>query len=241
MNNFHDPKIQDRCGECGLRREGFFCRLPDDDLSSFEAIKVTKAYPKGSTLFVEGQPAVGVFMLCQGMVKLSTCSQDGKIIILEITAPGDILGLSAAVNGADHETTAEALEMCQVNYIKTSDFLRFLRSRPEASLNAVRQLSRNYQTAYRQVCALGLSDSVAEKLARLFLSWSANGNGNGNGNHGPIKIKNSFTHAEMAEMIGSSRETVTRTLKYFRDNELITVTGSDFIIHDRQRLKTAIG
>ncbi len=180
-------------------------------------------------------------MLCQGKVKLSTCSQEGKIIILEIAGAGDILGLSAAVNGTDHETTAEVLESCQVNYVETSDFLQFLQSRPEACLNAVRQLSRNYQTAYRQVRALGLSDSVAEKLAKLFLSWSHNGNGNGNGSHGPIKIKNSFTHAEMAEMIGTSRETVTRALKYFRDNELITVEDSHFIIHDRRLLKTAGG
>ena len=239
MRRVKDLSIQDKCQECGLRRTGFFCQLSTSDLASFEAIKVTKAYPKGTMLFVEGQPAEGVYMLCQGKVKLSTCSHDGKIIILEIAEPGNILGLSAAIIGADHETTAEALELCQVNYVKTSDLLRFMQSKPEAGLNAVRQLSRNYQTAYRQICALGLSDSVSDKLAKLFLGWSSNGNGAENGD--AIHIKNFFTHEEMAEMIGASRETVTRALKFFRENDLITLRGSDLIIHDRHRLKAVIG
>jgi CRP/FNR family transcriptional regulator, cyclic AMP receptor protein len=107
MRNVYDIEIQDKCRECGLRRKGFFCQLSENDLQVFESLKVTKAYTKGTMLFVEGQPADGVYMLCQGRVKLSTCSQDGKIIILEIAEPGNILGLSAAVNGADHETTAQ--------------------------------------------------------------------------------------------------------------------------------------
>jgi len=237
MKRPNDLNIQDKCQECGLRGSGFFCQLPSEDLEGFESIKVTKAYPKGTTLFFEGQAATGVYMLCQGKVKLSTCSQVGKIIILEIAEPGDILGLSAAVNGTDHETTAEVLELCQVNYIKTPDLLEFLQSNAEACLNAARQLSRNYQTAYRQICALGLSDSVADKLAKLFLGWSGNGSGGDNDVH----LKNFFTHEEMAEMIGASRETVTRALKYFREQELVTLRGSDLIIHDRERLKAVIG
>ena len=170
-------------------------------------------------------------------MKLSTCSQGGKVIILEIAKSGDVLGLSAAINGDEHETTAEVLELCQVNYVKTSDLLRLLRTNPEASLNAARQLSRNYQTAYRQVCSLGLSDSVADKLAKLFLGWS----GNGSGVDGRVHLKNFFTHEEMAEMIGASRETVTRTLRYFREHDLISLKGSNLVIHDRQRLKAVIG
>lgn len=245
MKKAHELHIQDKCQECDLRRKGFFCQLPTDDIEGFESIKVTKACPKGAMLFVEGQPAKGVYMLCQGKVKLSTCSQEGRIIILEIAEAGDILGLSAAVNGADHETTAEVLESCQVNYVKTPDLLRFLQSYPEACLSAARQLSRSYQTAYRQVCSIGLSYSVADKLAKLFLGWSGNGNGhqNGNGNRNgdDVYIKNYFTHAEMAEMIGTSRETVTRALRQFRERGLVTFRGSDLIIHDRKCLKAAIG
>jgi CRP/FNR family transcriptional regulator len=238
MRRTTNINIQDKCHDCGLRSNGFFCELAPDDVSGFESIKVTRAYPKRTTLFVEGQPAKGVYMLCQGKVKLSTCSPDGKIIILEIVEAGDILGLSAAINGTEYETTAEVLDLCQVNYVKTPDLLRYLQTNPEACLNAARQLSRNYQTAYRQICALGLSDSVADKLAKLFLGWSSSGKSDGNGT---VQIKNFFTHEEMAEMIGASRETVTRALKYFRENDLVTLRGANLVIHDRKRLKAAIG
>lgn len=237
MKAAHDLRIQDKCQSCSLHNENFFCHIPAPGLNGFESIAVTKVYPKGTMLFVEGQPANGVYMLCQGKVKLSTCSQDGKVIILGIVEPGDVLGLSAAIDGAEYETTAEVLELCQVNYLAAEDFIRLLRSNPDACLNAARQLSRNYQTAYRQVCSLGLSDSVADKLAKLFLGWS----GNGTGGDGLVRMKNFFTHEEMAEMIGASRETVTRALKYFREHQLVTLKGSEMVIHDRRRLKAVIG
>lgn len=237
MKVVHDVLIQDKCENCDQRSQNSFCQLPAAELRRFESIRVTKAYSKGMMLFVEGQPSNGVFVLCQGRVKLSTCSQEGKVLILGIAEAGEVLGLSAAVNGIEYETTAEVLELCQVNYVKTYELLRFLQSYPGACLNAARQLSRNYQAAYRQICALGLSDSVSDKLAKLFLAWS----GNGSGGNGTVHIRNGFTHEEIAEMIGASRETVTRALRYFREHDLITLKGSDLVIHDRQRLKAMIG
>jgi len=186
---------------------------------------------------MEGQPSRGVYIVCQGKVKLSASSEEGKIMIVGIAEPGEIIGLSAAMNGLEYETSAEALETCQVNYIETRDLIKFLRSNPEACLNAARQLSRHHLAAHQQVCSLGLSDSVADKLAKLFLGWS----GNGHGPVGRVHLKNKFTHEEMAEMIGTSRETVTRALKYLREHGLISVKGSDLFIHDRQRLRAAIG
>jgi CRP/FNR family transcriptional regulator, cyclic AMP receptor protein len=232
-----DLQIQDKCQFCDLRNPDFFCKLPPEVLHQFEAIKVTKVYPKGSMLFIEGQPSTGVYMICQGKIKLSTGSQTGKIIILEVAGAGDIVGLSSTMNGTDHDTTAEVLELTQINYVESSDLVRFLQHNPEAGLKAIKQLSRNYRTAYQQICSLGLSDSVFDKLAKLFLGWS----GNGSGVNGRVQLKNFYTHEEMAEMIGSSRETVTRALRYFRENDLITLKGSNLVIHDRQRLRSVIG
>ena len=237
MKTSRDLHVQYKCHECERPGEGFLCQAPGTDRTAFDEIKVTKVYSKGTLLFVEGQAATAVYMLCQGKVKLWTCSRDGKVIILDVVEAGDVLGLSAALNGAEYEATAEVLELCQVNYIKTPDLLRYLHKNPEACLNAARQLSRNYQTAYRQVCSLGLSDSVVDKLARLFLDWC----GTARSQSGSVHLKNPFTHEDMAEMIGTSRETVTRALKYFRDEGLISVKGSDLVIHDRQRLTETIG
>lgn len=229
--------LQQKCQNCDLRRDTSFCGLPEEELQRFEQIKITRSYPKGSKLFVEGQPTIGVYILCRGRVKLSTCSQTGRVMILGIAEGGDILGLSSALNSTEYESTAEVLEACQVNYVKASELIRFLKTNPEACLNAARQLGRDYQSAFRQVCSLGLSGTAADKLGKLFLTWT----GNGNGATGRVRIKNNFTHEEIAEMIGASRETVTRALRHFRESDLVTLKGSDLVIHDRQRLKAAIG
>ena len=97
MRVAHELRIQDKCRDCGLQNENSFCQLPESILAEFEALKITRAYPKGTTLFNEGQPSNAVYMLCQGKVKLSTCSQDGKIIILGIAEPGDGEGTAAGV------------------------------------------------------------------------------------------------------------------------------------------------
>ena len=232
-------QTQNECLDCTWPGNNFFCDLNDHELRLFESLKVTKTYLKGAAIFIEGQSAAGIHLLCRGRVKLSTCSPDGKIIILGIADAGEILGLSSAINGIEYEATAEALELCQVNYVPTADFVRFLEANPNACLSAARQLSRNYHTAYRQICALGLSESVADKLAKLFLNWSRNSNGTGS--DPAVYLKNFFTHEEIAEMIGTSRETVTRVLRYFRENEILTLKGSNLVIHDRQRLKSVVG
>jgi CRP/FNR family cyclic AMP-dependent transcriptional regulator len=211
--------------------------LSEFSLQTFESLKITNAYPKGATLFMEGQPSNGIYMLCQGRVKLSTCSRDGKVIILRIAEAGEVLGLSAAVSDLNYEATAEVLEPCQVNFVRKDDFLRLLKQNPEACFNAMKHLSYKYHTAYVQVSSLGLSHDAADKLAKLLLEWcKTNGNGNGT-----VHLKISYTHEEIAEMIGTSRETVTRLLKDFKARKLISLKGSDFIIHDRVKLDATIG
>jgi CRP/FNR family transcriptional regulator, cyclic AMP receptor protein len=234
LKNF---SVQRKCDNCEIRSESFFCNLPESDLKIFESLKITNAYPKGTTLFMEGQPSNGIYMLCQGRVKLSTCSRDGKVIILHIAGPGEVLGLSPSVSDSIHVATAEVIEPCQVNFIRNDDFLRFLQQNPQACMSAVRQLSQNYQTAYLQICSLGLSTSVADKLAKLFLGWCEANGCAGNSVH----LKVSYTHEEIAEMIGTSRETVTRLLKEFKERNLVTRRGSDLIIHDKEMLEAGIG
>lgn len=233
-NNF---KIQHKCLECELRAERFFCNISKSGLQFFESLKISSAYPKNSTLFMEGQPANGVYMICQGRVKLSTCSRDGKVIILRICEAGDILGLSAVVSDSAFETTAEVLDSCQVNFVRKEDFLRFLRRDPEACFSAMQQLSQKYHKTYVQVRTFGLSHTAGDKLAKLLLEWCRS-TGNENGS---VHLKISFTHEDIAEMIGTSRETVTRLLKDFRSRGLINLKGSDLIVHDPKKLDAIIG
>jgi CRP/FNR family cyclic AMP-dependent transcriptional regulator len=228
--------IQNKCSECKFRENNFFCDLRSENLQIFESFKITNAYPKGSTLYMQGQNSNGVYILCQGRVKLSTCSKDGKVIILHIAEAGEVLGLSSAVANSVHLATAEVLEPCQVNFVRKEDFLRFLRQNSEACLSAVKQLGNNYQNAYFQICSLGLSNSVADRLAALFLAWCKDSCGGSE----RIHLKISYTHEEIAQMIGTSRETVTRLLKDFKVRKLISLKGSDLVIHDRRRLEDVV-
>ena len=186
---------------------------------------------------MEGQPSNGIYMLCQGRVKLSTCSRDGKVIILRIAAAGEVLGLSEAISDSIYESTAEVIEPCQVNFVRKNDFLRFLKQDAEACFSAVRHLSSQSQTAYKQIRSFGLSHSTADKLAKLLLEWCrAQGSG-----EVIVHLKLSYTHEEIAEMIGTTRETVTRILKDFKDRNLISLKGSNLTVHDREKLDASIG
>ena len=228
---------REKCCECSSRSEHFFCNLPEEASEAFRAVSITHLYSRGTMLFVEGQPANGVYVLCSGRVKLSTYSEDGKALILRIGEAGEVLGLSAAICEEAYEATAEVLEACQAHFLRRKDFLELVQNHGTAALNAIRELSRNYHQAHTQLCSIGLSASVGDKLAKLFLEWCDRYGENKSSVHIPM----SYTHEELAEMIGTSRETVTRLLKDFKIRKLIDIQRSDLYIPDRKKLESAIG
>jgi CRP/FNR family transcriptional regulator len=190
-----------------MRSDRIFCDLPTPSLQSFEAIKYATAYPKGGCP-VRGRPGTARnFVLCKGRVKLSICATDGKTLILKIAEPGEVLGLSATVSGKPYELTAETIDPCQVNFVKREDFLRFLKDNSDACFKVAEQLSEKYNNACHEVRSLGLSHSASEKLAKLLLEWSSK---NGEAAKQEPRLKLALTHEEIAQMIGTSRETVTR-------------------------------
>lgn len=230
-------KVVNRCNDCGLRADHFFCGISESGLKAFEELKITNGYPAGSLLFVEGQPGDGVYVLCQGRVKLYTCSREGKVVILHIAEPGELLGVSAVISGEAYEVSAEVLEPTQTNYVRRSDFLRLIEKHTDIAMRTVQHLSHQYQDAYRQIRSLGLSTSVGDKLADLLLAWC----GAERRGREPVQVPMRYTHEEMAEMIGSSRETVTRLLKQFRELDLISIEGSQLRVHDPKRFDGMIG
>ena len=146
----------------------------------------TSAYPPGAVLFVEDQAARGIFVLCQGRVKLSLCSRDGKTLILRIAEPSEVLGLSATVSGKPYELRAETIDPCQINFVKREDFLRFLHEHSDVCFRVAEQLSDKYNAACHEIRSLGLAHSAAEK-GHAYLSELA-GNQNG-AKKCPIRIR----------------------------------------------------
>lgn len=227
MQSPYGMALVEDCLSCKLCSEGFFCRLPKAVMEAFQLIKFTIGYPPGAALFVEGQSCRGIYMLCRGRVKQSVTSSDGHTLILKISQPGEILGLNAAIAEIPYETTAETGQPCQVNFVKRTDFLKFLTEHGEASMHAAIQVGHECQQAYQQLRSFTMSSS-SQRMARLILEWSQEGSGAA-ATHG---IKVALTHDEIAQIIGMSRETVTRTLASFRKQGIAKLHGSTLLIQD---------
>jgi CRP/FNR family transcriptional regulator len=235
----HSPyglPIIDNCVGCKLRNQNSFCALSQTAVQDLDDMKHVSCFPEGSLVFLEGQEARGVYILCQGRAKLSTTNADGKSMILKIAEPGTILGLHACISGKPHEVTVETLQPAQLAYIRREDFLRFLNEHPDACLRAAEHLARDCQSAYEVIRSIGLSHSVSEKLARLLLQWSTDARVV----DGSIRLKLALTHEEMAQLIGTSRETVTRTLSEFKKQRLLEVNGSTLIIRNKAALERLV-
>ncbi len=225
--------IIDNCLICQVREEHLFCNLSLPALKKLNEIKSTAVYPKSTTLFIEGQQPRGVFVLCAGKAKLFTSSSEGKTIITKISEAGDVLGLNATISNRPYEVTAEMMEPGQANFIARDALLQFLREYGEVALRVAEQLSRNYYAAYEEIRTLGLTSSPAEKFAKLLLSWSPNA---GNANE-PTHLALTLTHEEIAEMIGTTRETVSRLFSDFKKKQLLQLKGSTLIIRNKPALE----
>jgi len=201
-------------------------------MEAFQKIKFTLAYPPGSILFTEGQPCRGIYILCRGRVKLSASSSQGQTIIFKVARPGEVLGLNAAVSGTPHEATSETGQACQLNFIKRDDFMKFLAQHNEASMQAAIHLSHECQQAYQQLRSFVMR-SAPQRIARLMLDWSHEDAGTASGR----KIKVALTHEEIGQIIGMSRETVTRTLADFRKRRIAELHGSTLMIENTPALQ----
>ena len=228
--------IIDNCVICPVREEHLFCNLPGLTLQRLNEIKSTAVYPKSALLFIEGQQPRGVFVLCAGKVKLSTSSKEGKTIITKLSEPGDILGLNATVSNRPYEVTAEMVEPGQANFIARDAFLQFLKEHGEVAVRVAEQLSRNYYTAYEEIKTLGLTSSPGEKFAKLLLSWSSEAK---DGKASQVRL--ALTHEEIAEMIGTTRETVSRLFSEFKKRQLLQVKGANLTIRNRAALEQMLG
>jgi CRP/FNR family transcriptional regulator, cyclic AMP receptor protein len=235
MNTPYGLEIIENCVSCKLRKDKWFCGLSADVLKSFSASSHLSTYPGGAVLFVEGQMPRGGLVLCSGKVKLSTTSRDGKVLILKMAVPGETLGLSAVISGTPYEVTAETAGPCQVNFIDRESLMKLLDKYGELGLHSAQALSREFQSAYRDIHELVLARSSAGKLARLLLSWSVGRERDGGASE--VRIRSSLTHEEIAQMIGSSRETVTRLLSELKKKELIRLEGSTLVIRNRTALE----
>lgn len=220
--------VIESCLQCPGEGDRPFCDHLGPIRAALDAISTSATYPKDAILFVQGQEPRGVFIMCNGRAKLSVTAADGKTIIVRVTQPGELIGLPGTIAGKPYELTAEAMEPLQARFIPRDLFLRFLRENPGAALHVLEMMSCIFRATLMEIRFLGLSASAAQKLAHFVLDLPdveprA---------PGPARKKLTMTHKEIAERLGTSRETVTRTFASFRRDGLLELHGSSLQILD---------
>ena len=213
-----------------------FCDFPRPVADALEEEALTTTYTTGAVLFSEGQAPRGVFIVRRGRVKLSICGSDGRTLILRVVEPGALLGVAAAVSGRQYETTAETQEPCEISFLRQVDLLRLMRRHGELTLWVTQHISQDYACTCREIRDLILSDSARERLARLMVGWLDQNTESGN----PSQMKLPSTHEEIGQMIGASRETVSRLFADFRKQRLIQQNGSTLVVPNRVALQSLI-
>jgi CRP/FNR family cyclic AMP-dependent transcriptional regulator len=240
MTMAYNFKIIEDCLKCTFREHRLFCDLPDEALRKLQNIKATAVYPKGALLCLEGQPARGIFVLCTGRAKLSTSSTEGKSIILRIADPGEVLGLTAAVSNTPYEASIETLETSQANFIPRAHFMQFLQDYPDVGMKVTQQLTHNCKCAYNEIRSLGLANSVPEKLASLILEWAERPLNVPRELPQEIPIRVTLTQEEISQLVGTSRETVSRVLSAFRKKGWLRIKGATWTIVNKPALESLV-
>ena len=204
--------------------------------TALQKIEHIASFPAGAIIFMEGQPARGVYVLRHGRVKLLTTNSDGRTLILKIAKPGEALGLNSVITGKPYDLTAEILQPAELAFIPRADFFRCITEHGDACMHFASLLSRDCQAAYELVRSIGLCQSVPERLARFLLDWSTSGSVT----DGVVRVKLALTHEEIAQLIGASRETVTRALSEFKRQRAIELNGSTLVLRNKPALESLV-
>lgn len=234
MRSPYGLEIVENCEHCKLRTGRVFCDLPLVTLDTLQRLGFATACPKGTLLMSQGHPAREIAIVCVGHVKTSTASEAGKKICVGISGPGVVLGLSAAISRTPYQVSIESLEPCQLRVIKASSFLALLRKDYAACFAAVRCLSNEVRKMHHCVRLIGLSHSATQKLADVLLRWDMHEDDEPGGK--PC-LRFPLTHNELGEVLGVSRETVTRLLGTLERKNVIRCRGTILIIEDEPTLR----
>jgi CRP/FNR family cyclic AMP-dependent transcriptional regulator len=205
--------------------------------AELNSLKTIFDCPSHTTLFVEDALPARVLYLLEGRVKLSLNSSSGRRLILGISQPGDTLGLAASLCGSRFDASAETLSRCKLASIDRKTYLDFLARHPAAYKNVVRELCLDRARAHEQLRTMGLAAKAPARLARLLLEWCDDGLKTNQG----TRLTCSFTHGEIGEFIGASRETVSRIFSEFKDHDLLRSNGSTLIISNVKALQAYAG
>ena len=202
---------------------------PLHTMKGIDRVSRSRIYPRGAVVFREGDMARGVYILSSGRAKVSISSADGKKLIIRIARAGEVLGLYAGLTGRPFEATAEMLEGGRVDFVSRQDLLNLIASQQAPGLDLLEVFSRQFSELVDHTRMLFLSESALEKLARLIMRW---GHDFGEQTNEGIRVQILLTQEEIAQLIGASRETVTRLFSTLKRDQIISVKRDSMWIRD---------
>jgi CRP/FNR family cyclic AMP-dependent transcriptional regulator len=207
---------------------------PSEVVSRLAAFAIPARHPKGAVLFAEGQPSRGIFVLYSGRVKLFTSSADGKNFILRFADPGEMLGLAGTLSGQPYEAWAEAAQPTQTGFVEREYLIDIMRGHGELAVQVATQLGRSYCSTVAGVRVMRLR-SAGQKLATFLLDWFESNRPH----YDESGLRLTPTHEEIAQVIGTSRETVTRLLSEFKKKGLIQWSDCNLVLMNRAALESS--
>jgi CRP/FNR family transcriptional regulator len=185
---------------------------------------------RGRTLFAEGEAARGVYILRTGRATVSITSSEGRVVMLRLAQAGDVLGLNSVLRNCSYDTTVKTLEPCRTDFISRVELIELMRQSQAGAQAVVNLLSRELTELTDRTKLLLLPQTARGRLAKLLLEWTR---ANGSDGSRTVRLDKVFTHEEIAQMICSSRETVTRLLAGLSKQQVIRVTADSIFICDR--------
>lgn len=231
------PVAADTCAPSDGYGRPFHC-ISTDLAHLIASVSSTATYRRKTKLFVEGEKPRGIFILRTGSAKLTTCSTVGKTIIIRLAEPGDVLGLNAVVSNRPYGVTAEMMATGRVDFIPRDSLLRLMKANEDFAFVVAEQLSASYYPLYDTVRSFGLATHPVERVAKLLLAWTTPRDNDGSAGDRSFKLP--LTHQEIADNIGSTRQTVTKIFSELRRNRLLGSQGGELVIMNRLELQRIV-
>lgn len=217
-----------------LKKVPIFSQLKEEDLKKILSITIRKKYKKGSIIFMEGDKGEAFYFIEYGKIKISKSSKDGKELILNIYGENHVFAEVTIFNETNYPATAEVLEDAVVGVIRNNDLEKLIKYNAEMGLNLIKILCKRLFNAQMKLKQLALNDTysrTADTLLRLSQNLAVERNGR-------IEFDLELSRQELANMIGTARETVSRVLSRFKKEGSIDIIGKKIVIKDIDKLKS---
>ena len=220
-----------------LPQVSIFKDLSDSEIAKISKLTTTRAYPKGSMVILEEEYGDKIFIIQKGTVKITRVNDEGKEVILALLGSSEIFGEMAILDGEVRSANALAQENCELLTFTSDDFIDLLKNNFKISFSLMGELAKRLRKSDMQIEALSLSDAE-HRIGVSILNLAEE---MGVIRHGKVTIDNLPFQQDIANMAGTSRETVSRILKMFEDRNMITKVGHKVVIPDYNYFRRFFG